>query len=292
MFAHLKKYLKFLRSKPVQEDRTLSQILGLPRNLREVSDEEVCRQIRSVPTHFGSNLVDLPDFYFKFRLAHYMWDDFDTYVDTQLWTKLAADAGATVTNVDNTNGWLTLTTAAVANNEAAVSSTRKNWKFLNNKPLIYEARINFAQANVNQAAIAFGFSSTFAADLLLDTTGLPAASFSGALIYTNPGETVWRCVTSLGTTQTIQKSTTTSGGTVDQTLKIEVRTVSSTLAEVTFYSNGTLLLDAAQTGRATPIKQTITYTGAAAMQFGAYAKSIDGTGEVVNLDYLFAGQLR
>lgn len=246
----------------------------------------------------GMNLLDVADLEIK-RRTHFLFEDFDTYVDTHLWTKLAADAGSSVANSDGTNGILTLTTGATDNNECAVATTRKDWKVAANKPIVFEARINYAEAATNAANVAVGLASVIgSANFLVDNGAGPAASFSGFAIYKVDGETVWRCVSSNGTTQTITKSTTTAGGTNDQILTIFVNPVSSTVAEVTFHiwspSSGISqpLYDSAQTNRNQPIKHQYTYTSMAAMQAGAYVKDGSGTGEVLSVDSIYVAQLR
>src|SRR5262249_25012313 len=102
------------------------------------------------------------------------------------------------------------------------------------------------------------------------------------------GETVWRCVSSKGTTQTITQSTKSAGGTTPQTLRVEVQPVDGSSAEVTFYVDDEPLKDTS----GSVIKHTVAYASAAAMQAGVCAKAGGANSEVVNVDYLSAYQLR
>lgn len=240
----------------------------------------------------GMNRILLPDLYSSLRDTHWLHDDFDFFETAKVWTALAADTTATVTCVDNQDGQVLLTTDATDNNEAAIFSTRKNFLIAANKPCMYESRINFAEAATNAANVAAGFSTVFAANLMLDNGAGPATTMDGALIYKQDGETVWRCLSSIGTTQTKTVSTKTAGGTADQVLRIEINPINSTQAEVTFYVDGVPLMDASQTARNMPIKHTITYTGAAKMGVGVYAKCGSAANQPVNIDYIFAAQKR
>lgn len=238
------------------------------------------------------NLPDLHDELLKRRTVG-LFDDFHHFVDTDVWTKLAADGGSSVANSDNVAGLVTLTTGGTDNNEAALAGTRKNWLIAANKPIVFEARINYAEGNTNKANVAAGIASVIgAANFLQDDGAGPAASFSGCAIYKVDGGTVWKCVSSLGATQTISTSTATAGGTADQVLRIEIRPVTSTLAEVSFFVDGQPLYDAAITSKNQPIKHQLTYTSAVKMQPGVYVKAGSATSEVVNVDYVGVEMLR
>lgn len=261
-------------------------------HVSDVPDDEVAEAIQSVPTHYGMNKISLHDHVFHNRLTSFIWDDFHYFTTTHLWTSLAADTTATVAAGDTANGNVLLSTDATDNNEAALFSTKKTFLFANNKPLMCEGRINFAEAATNAANVAFGFSSVHAANLLLDDGGGPAATMSGALIYKVDGSTVWKCLSQLGTTQTISTSTATAGGTADQTLRIEVMFVSSTIAEVAFFVDGAPLIDSIQTTRVVPIKHQLTYTSAVAMGIGAYVKAGTGANQPLSVDYMLGAQTR
>jgi hypothetical protein len=231
----------------------------------------------------GLNLNDIHDA-LRFRRTFGGFDDFASYTDTELWTKLAADAGSSVAITASTaNGVLALTTGGTDNNEAAVYTTNKVFKFLANKPLVGVGRIQYAEANADDANVAFGFSSAFGANLLVDDGAGPASSFSGALIYKVDGGTAWKCISSVGSGQNISTSTLTPGGSSYQTFFIECRPISSTICEVTFLCydevGGTFqpLFDSSLASLGNrAIKHQLTYTSAAAMNFGAYVKAGGG----------------
>jgi hypothetical protein len=221
----------------------------------------------------------------NFRNFAYL-EDYPWYISPHLWTSLAADSGSSVAIVAGDNGVLALTTGATNNNEAASYSTNKLWTIAANKTIWMECSIQYSEAATSAANVAVGFASAFGANLLVDDGAGPAANFSGCLIYKVDGGTVWKVVSSIGTSQLINTSTTTAGGAAFQKLGVEIVPVTSTVAEVSFFVNDVPLYDAAITSRNQAIKHQLTYTSAAAMNVGSYVKDGSGTGEVLNVDWL------
>jgi hypothetical protein len=238
----------------------------------------------------GAPRISLPDWFYKGRLGALLYEPFIHYTDGDIWTKLASDTGSTVAVGDYPGGKAYLATGATSHNQAALYTTNKCFNL--NKPIFGEWLIDYTEANTNTAQVAVGFSSSPGSGLLQNAAAGPAASFSGALIYKVSGETVWRCVSSLSTTQTITKSTTTAGGSTPQDLKIEVIPVTSTIAEVSFWCNGQQLIDASQTSRNVPIKHYVTYTGYAQMAATNYIKSESANSEVLHVDSVMLAQGR
>jgi hypothetical protein len=83
-------------------------------------------------------------------------DDFRYYVDTNEWTKLAADAGSSVAAGDTENGVLALTTGATDNNEAAVRTTKKIFLVGDDKPHVFDSSLKLAEANTDDANCSSG----------------------------------------------------------------------------------------------------------------------------------------
>lgn len=216
-------------------------------------------------------------------------DDFEWYISPHRWTSLAADAGATVAiSASEECGKILLTSGAVDNNECGTATTNKPFKFAVDKPLLYETRIQYAEAATNAMNACVGFSSVMnTADMLLDNGAGPAASFSGAIIYKLDGATVWRFRTSIGATNTDTASQHTAGGAAYQVLRIEVREAGGTM-EATPWLNDAQMLDA--NGR--PIKHSFLPTSAAAMQAGIYIKAGSGSSETLLCDYIAPFALR
>lgn len=221
-----------------------------------------------------------------------VWDDFHWYVTAHGFTTVATDSG-TVSVGDAANGILALVPSdgTVTNNdEAYVKSTAEVFKFATGRAMGCEALVQFTEGNTDDVNVFFGFADAIAANTLVDDGAGMKASFSGACIYKVDGGTVWKCVTSNGTTQTVSTSTKTAGGSAYQRLRIECREVDGTNMEVTFFVDDQPLLDS-QFRR--PIKHNVAIASATEMQVGAGIKNgADTTAEQLNIDYIGAWQLR
>jgi hypothetical protein len=240
----------------------------------------------------GMNLVDLHDALIKRRTIS-IWDDFTWYVTAHNWTTVVSDSG-TVAVGDAAGGIIVLTPSdgtVADNDEAYLKSTNEVFLIANNKPLLAEARVQFTEANTDDANIFFGVADAIGANTLVDDGAGMKTSFSGAAIYKVDGGTVWKCISSKSTTQTISTSLTTAGGATPQTLRIEIRPVTSTVAEVTFWVDGVQLRESTSRGEA-PIKHQLTYTSATEMQVGAGVKNGFTNLETLNIDYVAVEALR
>lgn len=237
----------------------------------------------------GTNLLS-PTNEGVLRRQLYFFDDFDNFVSGDRWTDTSADSGAAVANVDAVCGQVTLTTGATDNNECYLLTTKEMFKFAANKPCFCEARLKWAEANTDDANVAFGFMDAVGANSVLDDGGGPKASYSGAVFFKVDGETRWNVEGSLAGTQTtvaltaansLNKTLQSCGADTFQVLRIECLPINSTEVEISFYIDGSLVY-----------KMTITYTNATEMNVFVGVKAGGGTSEVVYVDYASAGQLR
>lgn len=249
----------------------------------------------------GMNKIDVLDELMKRRTSS-VFDHFNEYVSGtgHLWT--SAVSGGTVANNDGDGGILTLTTGAVADQDAAVVSTRKNWTFVADKPMLFQVGLRYTEANTDDAAIFAGFASSFT-DILADATYLPPTNISACGIYKRAGGTLWRGFTSVGTTQTDTESRSSCiQAAIIQELYIYVAIVGSNL-EATFWAGGPgpatitgggslgrtpMMPNVTTMARMQPIKHVIAYASAAAMNIGVYVKASSGNSEVVSVDYIGA----
>lgn len=233
----------------------------------------------------------------RLRRTLLVFDDFTDYTSAASngvagWTTVTGGSG-TVSCGDLLGGQINLLpTDSTTNREVYVRSTRQVWKFSSTGSMCCEALLQFSEANTNKANIAFGFMSGVAAASMADTTGEPKSSFSGAVIYKVPGGTVWKTCSSLGTTQTVNTSDTTAGGSSFQRLRIEIMPLSSTLAEVTYFVDGVQLKTTGGRPGTTQIKDQLTYTGAIAMGLFVMCKNGSTTPESLFVDYIGAELLR
>lgn len=236
----------------------------------------------------GQKLIDAPDRFLKAKLQNVIDDDFNWYVTAHQWITTATDSG-TVAASDAVNGIIVLTPSdgTVTNNDEAYLSTNQEvFKFGDGKTLVGECRLQFTEGNTDDVNVFFGFADAIGANTLVDDGAGLKTSFSGAAIYKVDGGTVWKCVSSIGTTQTISTSTTTSSSSSYQRLKIEclpAPTGGSTM-EIAFYVDGKPLIDSTTNKR---IKHTVTTTSATEMDVGCGIKNgADTTAEALNVDYI------
>lgn len=208
------------------------------------------------------------------------------------WNVVATDDGsASVTS--GVDGSLALTPSdgtAGNNDEVYLVSAAPLFKMLNNQPILVETRLQFTEANTDDANVAFGLSSSVSANCIVDDGAGLLTNFNGAAIYKVDGGTVWKCVSSISTTQTISTSTTTAGGASDQILRLEFQPVAGSICEVSFFVNDKQLIDSTTLR---PIKHRVDYTTSPlTMYLFAGVKNGGTNAETLNLRYAGGAQLR
>lgn len=176
-----------------------------------------------------------------------VFDDFDWLISPHRWTTTLSDSGS-VTVANGTGGIAPIVPSdgSVADNdESYLYTTNKPFKFADGKPIFVAGRFQFTEANTDDANVAFGLASTIGANNIVDDGAGLLTTFDGFGIYKVDGGTVWKCITSKGTSQTITTSTTTAGGSAYVELIMEFKPITSTYAEVHFFvgDTNTALLD-------------------------------------------------
>lgn len=216
--------------------------------------------------------------------------DFLEFVSGDLFTDLSPDTGAGVAITDAAGGVVTLTTGGTDNNECYLHTTKELFKFASGKPLFFEARIQYAEANTDDANVIVGFLDAAGANALVDDGAGPKSSYSGALFFKVDGGTRWNVETSIGATQTtleltatdsIDRNAHTAGGSSFQVLRIEVTPRNATEAEASFFIDNIHVA-----------KIYFTFTGATEMNAVVGVKAGGANSEVVSVDYISAWQLR
>lgn len=231
-----------------------------------------------------SKILDLTDFTLQRRRNYELWDEGFNATTGGDFTHLVADGGSSVAVTNVAGAALLFTTGATDNNECARSSTAKPFLVAANLPMMTAGRLSYTENATNKANVFFGFSSAFAANLMLDDGAGPATNMSAAAFYKVDGSTTWSVIVSNGTNQTLatltaavsrDKLVKTAGGGVYQALRVEINPISSTLAEVMFFIDDVLVYKVAEW----------TFTSIAQMGFGTYLKAGGAGGEVLTLDY-------
>lgn len=211
-------------------------------------------------------------------------EDFVNDLDTNQWTTTASDSGAiTVGDVARGTASLAPSDGSVGDNdEIYLLHNNEPFKFAADKPIYAAARIQFSEANTNDANVAFGLMNAVAANSIQDNGAGPKADYSGATIYKVDGETVWRCQNSVGTTQKTTTTTTTAGGSSYQTLEIEVIPQTSSKFDVVFRVDGEEVAKHKDQALGSPTEMTV-FVG---------VKNGDTNLETLVVDWIVAEQLR
>lgn len=242
----------------------------------------------------AQRLIDLPDA-LKNRSTFGFFEDFLNDIDANIVVITATDSGTGAVG-DAAGGILPLVASdgTVADNDETYAELPPNevFKFAADKPLLFEARVQFTEANTDDANVIVGVKDAVAANTLLDNGGGPAASYSGAVFFKVDGGTRWQCETSNAGTQTttdlvasdannLSRATQTAGGSTYQTLRIEYLPYSSTNAYVNFYIDGVHVC-----------QHDYIFTSATEMQACAGVKNGDTNLETLNVDYAACYQAR
>lgn len=176
-------------------------------------------------------------------------DDF-TY-ESGRWTTVATDSGTTTISAQR-DGVIALAPSdgTVADNDEVYLHTAEIFLFEAGKPILVEARLQFSEANTDDANVLFGLMDAVAANSILDDGGGPKASYSGAVFFKVDGGTTWSVENSIAGTQKttnldgdqpIAGSAQTAGGASFQRLRIESRPITSTKHDVLFWIDGVLV---------------------------------------------------
>jgi hypothetical protein len=227
-----------------------------------------------------TKLLELPE-PLKLRRQFGIFDDFDTYVTTQRWTTTADAGGTLALDADGVGGVLAVTTDGDDNDEAYAELTVEMFKFAADKPLAFEARLQYAEASTDAANILVGVMDAPGADSLVDNGAGPKASYSGAVFFKVDGATVWNCESSIGSSQVTTTTTKTAGGASNQTLRIEFQPLNATEGEVRFFVDDEFVA-----------KHAITFSSATEMSIVLGAKAGSINVETLNVDYVACYQLR
>jgi hypothetical protein len=238
----------------------------------------------------GAKLVRKTEEQLQAPLQFSLFDDFLWYVTAHGFTTVATDSG-TVTVGDARGGIVALTPSdgtVADNDEVYIRSTAELFKF--DRSGFVEFKLQYTEANTDDANVAFGVMNAVAANSILDDGGGPAASYSGAVFFKVDGATVWNVESSIAGTQTTTTLTTTAGGASYVTFRIEWRYINSTRVEVTFWIDGQQVLDPAQRF-ASPVMHVVDPTSCTEMHVFAGLKNGAATNvETLNIDYIAGGQ--
>lgn len=145
----------------------------------------------------------------------------------------ADDNATTALDADGLDGKFLLTVATDDNEEAYIY-TPELFKFQDRKPFSVIGRMQYAEANTDDANIIFGvIEGGGAANTLLDDGAGPPADYDGACIFKVDGGTRWNFESSVGTTQETDELDYAAGGSGFVTLGLDFVPLSSSEIEIT-----------------------------------------------------------
>ena len=216
------------------------------------------------------------------------WHQFITAQDG--WTSLVVDDGSSASVGDAVGGRLSIVTGGTDNNEADVRTTAELFLVADNKPLQFECRSQYTEANNDDANILHGFMSALAANSLVDDGAGVRTTGNYFVFFKVDGETTWRVRSRNGTETETNDTGITAGGASFQKFKIEIDNEGAgTNVQVKFFIDDVQCKDATTF---LPIVHTIAVTGSTEMNAGHYAKAGAGNSETLVVDYSYAGQKR
>lgn len=211
-------------------------------------------------------------------------DDFLVDLDTTKWTTTASDSGA-ITVGDTVGGRASMAPSdgtVADNDEIYLLSANENFLFANKKAIWFEARIQFTEANTDDANIAVGLMNAVAANAILDDGAGPKASYSGMVFYKVDGGTKWIAQNSVGTDRTTTTTTVTAGGSSFQVLQMEFRPQGTGFYDVVFWIDGVEVAKHKDCALGSPTEMNL-FVG---------AKNGGANLETLVVDYIAAYQLR
>lgn len=218
-------------------------------------------------------------------------DDFTNDIDSNEWAVVATDSGTAAVG-DAAKGILPLVASdgtVADNDETYVKSPNETFLFAADKPIFFEALVQFTEANTDDANIIVGLKDAVAANTLVDDGGGPPSSYSGFNFHKVDGGTKWLFESSLGATQITNTTDVTAGGSAYQRLAVEVRPLNTTQCEIIPFIDGNQCRDNTS---GLPIKHLLTYTSATEMQVCLGVKNGGANLETLNVDYVYAAQKR
>jgi hypothetical protein len=208
-----------------------------------------------------------------------IFDDF-LHVHDQ-WAAVNDGGSGTNTLDAAAGGQYSIVTAAADNDYHFMVSDAKHWIIADNKPLWFEARVKFTEANTDDANVFVGLSSDIAATVMGDNGAGPPASYTGVNFHKVDGGTAWLFETSNGTSQTTTTTTTTPGGGTFVRLGFHIDSGDGTTANVTAFIDGV---------KVASHKLALASLAACGIVFGIKAGA--GNAETLTVDYVRCIQQR
>jgi hypothetical protein len=229
----------------------------------------------------GEVLVQRPDESFLAKYCYGFTDDFDHLVTGDRWTVDITDTGSACAVADGARGIATLGTGTTDNNEVYLFTTYELFKLLANKPLWFEAYIQYAEAATNVANVIVGLVDGVADDLLVDDGAGPKATHYGAFFYKVDGGLNWHVENSNGA-RSRDGVVHVAGSASYQRLGITWMPRSSSAGDFSFFINDNLVMR----------HENQSYSSATDLDIVFGLKQGSATAEALLVDYVSCYQVR
>lgn len=216
------------------------------------------------------------------------FDDFIEEIDTtNRYTATLTDTGSAVVG-NGVSGIVVITPSdgTVADNDEAYLGLR-NLVFTPaaGKTFVMRARMQYSEANIDDANVAVGFTSSVAANTLVDDGGGLRASGTTFAFYKVDGGTAW-AVESRNQTAVYRNTTTvTAGGSAYVEFQVMLHEITTTHLIASYFIDGKPVVDAT-TGF--PVWHKVAYASADPVTPFVALKNGSANAETLNVDYLYA----
>jgi hypothetical protein len=222
-----------------------------------------------------------------------IYDDFidnNTTKTTDVWQLIKGTGGSLTLSSTKACGWINIPTAASTNDYQCFATQEPVFIIpaSGGFTLAWEAYVNVTEANINKASWFCGFTSVTTTGFL-SNTGVPPASYSGAVIYKTQGGLTLNAQTSNGTTQNTASTITTVVSGTSYIIGMAINSNDGVTAVVTYYvssvsSNVRTLV--------TSGTLNLTIASLAVMYFMFGIRAASGSAETLTVDYVQAAQGR
>lgn len=218
-------------------------------------------------------------------------DHFTHYVTADDFTTVATDAG-TVSVSDGVGGRVALVASdgtVADNDETYIRSTTELFLVAQNKPIRARCRMQYTEANTDDANVMFGLMSAIAANAIVDDGAGLRTTGNYFCFFKVDGGTTWQVRSRNGTGTLTNNTGITAGGASFQTFDIEIDNQGDggTNVLVHYKINGQPCYDAT-TGL--QIEHAIAISGSTEMHLGAGVKNGAANLETLVIDYIGACQ--
>jgi hypothetical protein len=222
------------------------------------------------------------------------FEDNNTTKTTDVW-QIVKGTGGAVALTTGSMGWISIPTAASSNDYQCFFTNEPIFVYANNIPCAWEASINVTEANTNKSSWFAGFTSVTTTGFLTNS-GVPAASYSGGVIY--------KTESTLNLTAQVSNGSTQSGsGTIATVVSGQTYIISMVFLPAAASTGNVMYfvstVATGTTGVATSARTllasgtlTLSVSSLAAMYFGFGIRAGSGSAETLTADFVQAGQVR